>query len=222
MPYYHLPFYMISQLLGGFCGSLYSAFHCVHSCVFVRCPLQLLVRNRYNRVLVSVAESSNPIRSTAYPNNFHAFDKLINSTLLKAIMTNFQLNNTNAGATLLYHANTWWEGLLSEAVATYFLCHTILLTAVDSNKVVLAPLAIGLTLSIDILSTSIFIDKFDNVSYSGSITGASMNPARSLGPNIVGQIFLKSLPPGFWSNHYIYWAGPFMGATVAVIIYKCV
>lgn len=42
---------------------------------------------------------------------------------------------------------------MSEAVVTYFLVHTILLTAVDTNKNILAPLAIGLTLSIDIFST---------------------------------------------------------------------
>ncbi|RCN27536.1 channel protein, MIP family [Ancylostoma caninum] len=151
MPIYHVPFYWFSQLLGGFCGALYSAL----------------------------------------------------------IMTQKQLDSSHAGATLLNPENKWWEGMMSEAVVTYFLCHTILLTAADTNTNILAPLAIGLTLSIDILST-------------GSITGASMNPARSLGPNIVGQIFLdsNSIPAHFWSYHYIYWAGPFMGATVAVVIYR--
>ncbi|VDO27345.1 unnamed protein product [Haemonchus placei] len=153
MPIYHVPFYWFAQLLGGFCGSLYSVL----------------------------------------------------------IMTQKQLDGSYAGATLLNPDNKWWEGMMSEAVVTYFLCHTILLTAADTNTNILAPLAIGLTLSIDILST-------------GSITGASMNPARSLGPNIVGQIFLdsNSIPAHFWSYHYIYWAGPFMGATVAVVLYKYV
>ncbi|VDM83563.1 unnamed protein product [Strongylus vulgaris] len=123
-------------------------------------------------------------------------------------MTKQQLNSTYAGATLLNPENTWSEGLASEAVVTFFLCHTVLLTAADTDKNLLAPLAIGLTLSIDILST-------------GSITGASMNPARSLGPNIVGQIFLDSnvIPPHFWNYHYIYWAGPFIGATIAALFY---
>ncbi|EYC05864.1 hypothetical protein Y032_0079g1227 [Ancylostoma ceylanicum] len=151
MPIYDVPFYWFSQLLGGFCGSLYSV----------------------------------------------------------VIMTQGQLDSSHAGATLLNPDNKWWEGMMSEAVATFFLCHTILLTAADTNTNVLAPLAIGLTLSIDILST-------------GSITGASMNPARSLGPNIVGQIFLdsNSIPAHFWSYHYIYWAGPLLGATIAVTLYR--
>ncbi|CAJ0590729.1 unnamed protein product [Cylicocyclus nassatus] len=124
------------------------------------------------------------------------------------VMTKAQLYESHAGATLLSPSNKWWEGLASESVVTFFLCHTVLLTAVDTNKNLLAPLAIGLTLSIDILST-------------GAITGASMNPARSLGPNIVGQIFINetSLPLHFWDYHYIYWAGPFIGATVATCIY---
>ncbi|KAK5973519.1 Aquaporin-8 [Trichostrongylus colubriformis] len=151
MPIYQVPFYWFAQLLGGFCGSLYSVL----------------------------------------------------------IMTQKQLDSSHAGATLLNPDNKWWEGMMSEAVVTYFLCHTILLVAAGTDTNILAPLAIGLTLSIDILST-------------GTITGASMNPARSLGPNIVGQIFLdsNSIPAHFWNYHYIYWAGPFMGSTVAVVIYK--
>ncbi|VDN36482.1 unnamed protein product [Cylicostephanus goldi] len=149
MPFWHVPFYWFSQLLGGFCGALYAAL----------------------------------------------------------IMTKDQLNDTHAGATLLSPTNKWWEGLASESVVTFFLCHTVLLTAADTNTNLLAPLAIGLTLSIDILST-------------GAITGASMNPARSLGPNIVGQIFKTTkLPAHFWNYHYIYWAGPFIGATAAIVIY---
>jgi aquaporin NIP len=40
----------------------------------------------------------------------------------------------------------------------------------------------------------------------GSLTGASMNPARSLGPAVVGAI---------WSGHWIYWAAPITGMMAA-------
>lgn len=43
-------------------------------------------------------------------------------------------------------------------------------------------------------------------------TGGSLNPARSLGPNVILAKFSK--------NHWIYWLGPFMGATLAAIFYK--
>jgi MIP family channel proteins len=44
----------------------------------------------------------------------------------------------------------------------------------------------------------------------GPLTGASMNPARSLGPALVA---------GAWGNHWIYWLGPFAGAAVAIFVY---
>merc|ERR1719350_2654762 len=40
-----------------------------------------------------------------------------------------------------------------------------------------------------------------------------MNPARSLGPAIV---------TGTFSNHWVYWAGPFLGAFLAAIFYQAV
>ena len=41
------------------------------------------------------------------------------------------------------------QGLLAEILGTFFLVHTVLLTAVDDSKWH-APLAIGLTLTVDI------------------------------------------------------------------------
>ncbi|XP_034028710.1 aquaporin-4 [Thalassophryne amazonica] len=38
------------------------------------------------------------------------------------------------------------------------------------------------------------------------LSGASMNPARSLGPAII---------TGFWENHWVYWIGPVLGAVLA-------
>ncbi|CAK1541787.1 unnamed protein product [Leptosia nina] len=47
----------------------------------------------------------------------------------------------------------------------------------------------------------------------GPLTGASMNPARSLGP---------ALWTFTWRSHWLYWFGPFLGATLAAIFYKWV
>lgn len=45
----------------------------------------------------------------------------------------------------------------------------------------------------------------------GPLTGASMNPARSLGPAVAGSI---------WDAHWIYWAAPITAMLVAVRVYE--
>lgn len=45
----------------------------------------------------------------------------------------------------------------------------------------------------------------------GSLTGASLNPARSLGP---------ALWSGVWNAHWVYWTGPFVGSGLAALFYK--
>lgn len=56
---------------------------------------------------------------------------------------------------------------------------------------------IGLTVATDILCL-------------GPLTGASMNPARSLGPALIA---------GAWDFHWVYWAGPVIGALAAAFVY---
>lgn len=45
----------------------------------------------------------------------------------------------------------------------------------------------------------------------GQLTGASMNPARSLGPAIAG---------GHWEAHWVYWAAPITGMIAAAYVYE--
>jgi aquaporin TIP len=45
----------------------------------------------------------------------------------------------------------------------------------------------------------------------GSLTGASMNPARSFGPAIVS---------GDFKNQAVYWVGPMIGAAVAALVHQ--
>uniref|UniRef100_A0A7E4ZVC4 Aquaporin n=1 Tax=Panagrellus redivivus TaxID=6233 RepID=A0A7E4ZVC4_PANRE len=119
------------------------------------------------------------------------------------------------GATLLNTDITWGEGLVTEIMLTAILVHVVLNTAVDTATNVLAPLAIGLTLSLDICG-------------GGPITGASMNPARSLGPNLMAWAFIDfDIHPELgvtkhylWNYHWVYYVGPLIGAALAAGLFR--
>lgn len=90
-------------------------------------------------------------------------------------------------------------GVVMEAILTFFLMTAILGTAVDPRGPKgLAGFGIGIVLVFDILA-------------GGPMTGASMNPARTLG---------SGLPGGALANHWVYWVGPILGAVVAALVYQ--
>ncbi|CAH1430574.1 unnamed protein product [Lactuca virosa] len=92
------------------------------------------------------------------------------------------------------------NALVLEIVMTFGLVYTVYATAVDPKKGnigIIAPLAIAFIVGANIL-------------VGGAYDGASMNPAVCFGPAVVS---------GVWKNHWIYWVGPFLGATIAALIY---
>ena len=46
--------------------------------------------------------------------------------------------------------------------------------------------------------------------------GASMNPARSFGPAAV----MTCIDMSVWRDHWVFWAGPLLGAALAVVLYR--
>lgn len=130
----------------------------------------------------------------------------------------FQLLGAVFGAFMLISAfpATWWKpvalgtpslhpaldpakGVLVEAVLTFFLVLVIFGAAIDerNHARVLGGLAIGLTITVDILM-------------GGLLTGAAMNPARWFGPALLTHD---------WSLLYLYVAGPVLGGIVAGLVY---
>lgn len=87
-----------------------------------------------------------------------------------------------------------------EAVMTAFLVWAVWATAVDPRGAfkAISGLAIGLSITM-----GVFVG--------GRITGAAMNPARALGPEIAGNQ---------WSGWWIYWVGPIAGALLASLLYE--
>ncbi len=105
--------------------------------------------------------------------------------------------NLHLGAT--FPANSQMQSFIFELVLTFFLMLVILFTSHGSKETgIVAGLAIGSTVLLEAM-------------FAGPISGASMNPARSLAPAIVS------------GNHaalWIYLTAPFVGAFAATIIFK--
>ena len=113
--------------------------------------------------------------------------------LLPAAMT----EATRLGGQAVSAEITAGQAIALEAIATFFLAFVIFGTAVDPKAPRIAGLAIGFTIAADILAI-------------GPFTGASMNPARSLGPAVASGIFEGQL---------VYWIGPIIGAVAAALLY---
>jgi aquaporin Z len=90
-----------------------------------------------------------------------------------------------------------WRSFVMEMVLTAILASIILNTATGHRS-------IGHNAAIAVGSTVALLGLF-----ASPISGASMNPARSLGPDIVGNDYA-----GWW----VYIAGPVAGAAIAVMI----
>jgi MIP family channel proteins len=90
-----------------------------------------------------------------------------------------------------------WAGFVIEAVLGFFLVTVVLSTAVAGRAGNLAPLAIGVTLTLNIIM-------------GGALTGAAFNPARALGPMVA---------TGNFSDAWLYLTAPIVGAIVAAILH---
>ncbi len=103
----------------------------------------------------------------------------------------------SVGATI--PAGSVWQSFALEALLTFFLMFVIMAVATDTRAVgQAAALAIGATVGLEAL-------------FAGPISGASMNPARSLGPALVGWI---------WTAQWVYATAPFLGTASAALVYR--
>ena len=91
------------------------------------------------------------------------------------------------------------QSFVLETVLTFFLMFVIMAVATDERAEGRgAALAIGATVGLEAL-------------FAGPISGASMNPARSLGPALVA---------GVWNAQWVYLVAPLLGAAVAARLYE--
>ena len=88
-------------------------------------------------------------------------------------------------------------GFVIEAVLAFFLVTAVLSTAVAGRAGNLAPLAIGMTLTL-------------NIMMAGALTGAAFNPARALGPMVA---------TGNFTDAWLYMIAPLVGAVTAAFVH---
>jgi glycerol uptake facilitator-like aquaporin len=89
-------------------------------------------------------------------------------------------------------------GLFVEAVLTFFLVNAVLNSGAPNKVNALDGLSVGFTLTFCILM-------------GGPLTGASLNPARTLGPAVAADIY---------GNIWVYFAGPVLGALAAAVLWR--
>ena len=105
----------------------------------------------------------------------------------------------HVGATL--PAGSDGQSFLWETILTFFLMFVVMAVATDTRAVgEAAAIAIGGTIALDAL-------------FGGPISGASMNPARSLGP---------ALASGTFGSLWVYLVAPPLGAALGALAYQVV
>ncbi len=103
------------------------------------------------------------------------------------------------GLGVTHPLNGAFAGVVLEGILTAILMFVIMAVATDTRAVgQAAAIAIGGTIALEAL-------------FAGPITGASMNPARSLGPSIVA---------GDYADLWLYFIGPVLGAALGAMAYQ--
>lgn len=98
-------------------------------------------------------------------------------------------------------SGTYWQSFGIEVLMTAALMFVIVAVATDTRAVgELAAIAIGATVALDAM-------------WGGPISGASMNPARSLGPALIA---------GVWRDQWVYVAAPVLGAAIGAFAYQAI
>jgi len=124
----------------------------------------------------------------------------LGALLVRDLLPRAAGNAVHLGVPELGHGVDSGAGFALEAIFTFFLVWVVFATAVDPRGTFksIAGLAIGLTITIDIL-------------FGGPFTGAAMNPARAFGPQLVGD---------HWASGWVWYAGPVVGGAVAALMYE--
>ena len=110
-----------------------------------------------------------------------------------------------SGGTVVQPGFSYAQAAGAEALGTALLLLTIMALAVDARAPAgWAGFIIGLVVACEIMVI-------------GPISNGSVNPARTFGPYAATDILGGHTP---WHEYWLYWAGPVVGAVIAVLVYQ--
>jgi len=121
---------------------------------------------------------------------------LVASSLLMSAISPLSLDAVNYGLPIVGESATAGMACVTEIVLTFLLVITIFGTAIDKR----APKVGGLYVGLAVLMAVIM---------GGPISGAALNPARWLGPAVIG---------GDYADAWVFWVGPVAGSALASIV----
>jgi aquaporin Z len=124
---------------------------------------------------------------------------IVGAAALRWVVGGDRFDAGAAGAPVLGSGVDIGTGTVLEAILTFLLVYAVFGTAVDERGPWLktAGLTIGLVIAFEIMAF-------------GPLTGAAMNPARWLGPALIG---------GLWSDAIVWTVGPIAGGIIAAVVY---
>ncbi|XP_061182475.1 aquaporin-1-like [Saccostrea echinata] len=107
--------------------------------------------------------------------------------------------HANLGVTKVSDSYTLLQGVAIELILTFCLVFVIVATT-DGNRTDFGSVSLKIGLTVAMLHFS-----------SITLTGSSMNPARSLGSAVASNDY---------DTHWVYWVGPILGGCIASLLYK--
>jgi glycerol uptake facilitator protein len=112
-----------------------------------------------------------------------------------------------SGATVLGSGVSYLQGIVAEVLGTFLLMLAVMAVAVDKR----APKGwAGLVIGLAVAGAILVI---------GPLTGGSLNPARTFGPDLAQTLFGGAVR---WSEFPLYVIGPFIGSILAAFTYDLV
>ncbi len=122
--------------------------------------------------------------------------QLLGAFLASIVLAFLFPSNMNLGTTL--PAGSWQQSFVLEIILTYFLMLVIIFVSQNKKTSHMTGMAVGSVVMLEAI-------------FAGPITGASMNPARSIAPAIIS---------GNTTHLWLYIAAPIIGAILAAYTWK--